>query len=362
MSDTVFPTLRKIQKTPLRDLVRGRISQRLDWAARVAAAGLPPSAAQLISRVIKRTRLFRLEKADVANELTAHFLDGLARENSVEQLISKFGDERLAARLIRITKRRGRPWPWRLLSLFLRGIALVVGIYAILLIRFCVGHPTCSVDYLALVNGPIAQTASSERAWPLWRQAILQCTSSSQRESRELVFAETIFPADDEKPDWGEAVKWLDAHAGAIKIARDAAQKPALGFILGPNGSANDPEMHFPRASEVAGEPLISVLLPQLTYLRSMAKVLSLDSKLAAERGEDARVENDLLAMLSLGRQLRGADGFLITQFVALAVDRIALDRLQWVLFNKPNLLKDEALLAWRMDSPLRASPRTWLH
>jgi hypothetical protein len=346
MSDGAFPTFQKISQTPLRDIVRGRLTGRLDWKRHLAAANLPEEAAGLIRRVVQRTRLFRLEKAAVADELIAHFLDGLAAGSTAGQLVEKFGEERIAARLIRRAKRRGRAWPWQVLSIAIRVLAVVLTIYAVLLVRFCLGHPTPTVDYVAKLNEPISQTAESDRAWPLWRQAILGFSDGITLDG-SLKFSEAVFTDRDEKPPWSETVQWLDAHVSPIATAREAGRKPALGFILGPHGSEDDPEMHFHPVGQVTGEPLICVFLPHLNYMRAVTMVLTLDARLAAERGDTQRVEADLMSAFGLGRQLDISDGFLITQLVGLSVDGVALDRLRFVLLNYPHLLSDDQLIGF---------------
>jgi hypothetical protein len=343
MSYSAFPTFRRISQTPLRDLLRCRISGRLDWKSAVAAAGLPKPATELIRRVVKRTRLWRLEKAAVANELAAHFSDGLAAGSNAGQLIETFGDEQVAARLIRRAKRRGRPWPWHVWQFSVRVMALVLAIYAVVLIRFCVGQPTVSVDYIARLNAPIAAILQSDRAWPLWRQAILACADRAQDGS--VVFPEAIMGKGQEKPAWPETVKWLDQHAVDIEVARQAGGKPAMGLVLGPGGPADDPVLGLHVASPGYRESLFGILLPHLRCLRVMALVLSLDAKLAAERGEPARVEADLMSMAGLSRQLRNADGLLVTQLVALGVRNQALSRLRSILLDQSGVIMDGQLI-----------------
>src|SRR5688500_15815926 len=105
MSDAVQPGfLRRLRYTPLLDLLRGRVSGRLDVRRRLDASALPPAARVLVGRVVKRTRLWRVEKLDVAEELVSHFADGLAAGESADDLVAAFGDERQAARLIRRAK------------------------------------------------------------------------------------------------------------------------------------------------------------------------------------------------------------------------------------------------------------------
>ena len=81
-------TLRRLRFTPLTDLLRGRLSGRLDVRARIDATGLPAPALALVRRVVRRTRLWRAEKVDVAAELAAHFADGLEAGATVDELVA----------------------------------------------------------------------------------------------------------------------------------------------------------------------------------------------------------------------------------------------------------------------------------
>ena len=63
-------------------------------------------------QVVRQTRLWRNEKVDVANDLVAHFQDGLAFGHSPDDLLRTFGDPQAAAQLIRRAKRRNRALFW----------------------------------------------------------------------------------------------------------------------------------------------------------------------------------------------------------------------------------------------------------
>ena len=73
------PFLRRLRYTPIRDLLRGRISGRLDLKAQIDAADLPTSAKQLVARVVRRAQLWPIERADVADDSLERLalLDGL---------------------------------------------------------------------------------------------------------------------------------------------------------------------------------------------------------------------------------------------------------------------------------------------
>ncbi len=342
MAEAVGKQGGSIWSTPLRDLVRGRVTGRLGWRARLLAAALPGPATQLISRVVRRTRLWRLEKLAVVDELIAHFDDGLASGADVAELIERFGDERLAAKLVRRAKRRGRPLVWHAWSFVCRAAVVLLAIYAVLFIRFWTGRPSPSVDYMARLNQPILSTAESDRAWPIYRQAILALTepgTHGRQFSEILVWLV-------KKPAWSDRIRWLDANSTGIDLVRQAARKTSLGFIFGSRGSQSDPALgsSFEKNAS-SNEPLIAVGLPHLRLLRGLAIALTLDVRRGSELHDDARVLADVRALSGLSRQLRGSNGFLVTDLVALGIDTLMVDLLQRMLSQYPSTLTDAQLI-----------------
>jgi hypothetical protein len=326
----------KLWSTPFRDLLRGRITGRLDWKSPLRA--LPAPLAKAVEHVTRRTRLSRLEKAGVAGELAAHFLDGLESGATPQELIERFGDPKAVAKLIRRAKIRNRPLPWHVWNVCFRAAFILLLIYGAMLIRFCIGKPTPSVDYIARLNAPILAAPAADRAWPIWRQALL----ATGRD-----FSTTMdSKSDPEELPWAQAVPWLEQHSMAIELARQAAKKPLLGFVLGPDGSENDPQLHFVNSKSAGNAaPMITVLLPHLNHLRWMALLLSMDARRATELHDGARLEADLDAIRETARQLRESDGFLITQLVALGLDRLVVDRLGRSLSQHPEVLSDQQLI-----------------
>jgi hypothetical protein len=180
MAEALQPSLaRKVRTTPLRDVVRGRLTGRLDVQGRIEASGLPEPAKRLVARVVRRTRLWRLEKVDVADELIAHFADGLAAGEPVDALIASFGDERRAARLIARAKRRARAWPRQAARALGWLLVLLLVAYAVAAIVFYVGNPSPSGDYLTALNATTLQTPPDQRAWPVYRAALLKLDAAT---------------------------------------------------------------------------------------------------------------------------------------------------------------------------------------
>jgi hypothetical protein len=353
MPDAIQPTLlQKLNRTPMRDLVRGRITSRLDYKTKLAAADLPDSIKSLIQRVVRKTKLWSLEKADVANELIAHFIDGLDSGASAGQLIESFGDQRQAARLIRRAKKRNRPIVWHIFRAIFRAVGLLVVIYLGMTGYFFMGRPSPKTDYIAILNGPMEKVPLDQRAWPLYRQVILNVGMKS---NDDIAHLSDLLLAKPDSGKWPAARDWVQAHQSDLKLIREAAEKPIMGFVLGPHGSAYDPQLwsFTQNDSSLWSGSLISVLLPYLNDLRILTYALDTDAKLACQQGDSQRFMQDITAMIHMADQIQGHD-FLVTDLVAIGLRSQGVDEIDAVLIKFPSLLSDAELqqLAHRLAKP----------
>lgn len=339
--------------TPLRDVVRGRLTGRLDILRACEQAALAPPLRDLVLRTVRATRLWRIEKADVASELIAHFRDGLESGRSAEQLIASFGDPALAARLIRSTKRRSRPIPWKLWLLAWKSVAafllLCVLGYGVLFVRFHSGRTVLATNTLAQLNAPIQAIPPEERAWNRYKDAIrasvrLPDTLGSPQAQWPLVPPESRFRA--------EAVAYLQQNAAAIEHLHAAAAMPRLGYILADHVRPDDPwydPMQPPPAWERPewkdNPPIIGVLLPSLGEFRRFTQLLMFDSLLARESGDAARVVRNIGTTIAMAEQTRDLP-FLISDLTALAIAAVACREIDATLHTAPNLLSEEQLVA----------------
>jgi hypothetical protein len=329
MSDSV---LRRLRYTPARDLVRGRISGRLDVKGAIEASALPPEAKEIVRRVVKRTRLWLSEKVEVAHELIAHFADGIESGANVETLIKKFGDERKAAKLIRRAKKRNRPLPWHILRALGWVIVALLTIYAFLAVRFVLGRPTPKVNYVALMNQPGLSMPEAERAWPLYRQAILQL---GEREKKEAVDRlNQVFDARPGASDWEQVGPWLTEHQKVIELTRAGADKAIVGFILGRHGSIDDPQLYPGLAQRMSNDEglVVSVLLPHLSDIRVLANAVTADARFARHQSDARRVMSDIEALLKLSEQMHRDSNVVVVDLVSLAIHAVALETIEGVL------------------------------
>jgi hypothetical protein len=339
MPEAIEPSLRrKLWMTPWRDLLRGQLTLRLDVAAHIHAAQIPEQAKAVISAVVRRTRLWRSEKVAVAEELVAHFADGLEAGESIERLIERFGDQRRTAKLIRRAKVRNRPRAWRATGVVVRLVEILLALQMVLAAYFFAGHPSPKVDYLAQLNQPVLWTPQDQRAWPLYRQAILKSSDYHPPKFNHDFFVDDFQPGG---LGWPWMTRWLRQHAEALELAREAAAKPALGFVFGVHGSSDDPAV-FPELVQWHQEDF-PVLLPYLNQIRHLSDLLTKDAELARQERDAPRFSRDVAAMLGMAEQLRSGS-FILGGLVADGIRWEALQDISDVLTAQPGLLRDSDL------------------
>src|SRR5688572_11784064 len=267
MSDTAPNSIwYRLRYTPLRDILRGKMTARMDLHRLLDEATVPASVRDLVYEVVKNTRLWRLERLEVAQELLAHFSDGIASGVSPELLVQRFGNERQAAALIRRAKRRNRPLPWHLMRGFGWSIGAVFLLYFGVAFSFLLRAPSPRVNYVANINKEIERTPLEDRAWPLYRRVLL-----SVPEAREQSFNATDFRGKGS----ARALDIVRKHPQELELLREGAAKPTFGFLFGATGSAFDAELSPhekpPQVDPRTGEDLANAALPSLRMLRSLS-------------------------------------------------------------------------------------------
>jgi hypothetical protein len=369
--------LRSLRTTPMRDLARGRVTGRLDLRQLLASSTLPETLRRLVAVVVRRTRLRRLERMDVARELVEHFEDGIEAGASADELAADFGDPRVAATLIRRGMKRKRSWFERAV----RRTALVAGLFfagfvAIYLV-FAVRHwnqpVRIDVDYVAKIRAESAGASPEERGWPEIRAAMTELrelagpadghrdqpmsslvevalTASVPPWSAAVMPSSPEIPADD-APTREACEAFFDRATPLIGGLRDATSKPVLGFDMGVDGGGNEADRMFlgldppaPAADPtILDGSVIELQFPYYATIRLATRVLSVDARRAAERGESARFVDDVEAMFGLGRQVR-TPTILIGQLVGMSIERLAFATILDVLAHRPEAFDTVAL------------------
>ena len=339
----------RVRYTPLGDLIRGRVTARLDLKGMIAASDLPDPLPQTIHTVTRKTRLWRREKLDIARELIDHFRDGLAVGRSAEELIASFGDANQAARLMRRAKRRARPLAWHVGHRAAQAVGLMFGavllLYVGLLIRFQFLRPNIAWNYTAEINAEALAVPEEDRAWPLYREALSRLRKPAEGlDWNELIAAR---PGDE---SWPAMAAYLDDHGDVLRLLRKAAEKPRLGFYYGNADDYRSPledslisyPIMWPPESE---NPMVmSMSLGHIQYLRTLATVLRSDALRAAEAGDSSTVYADITAQLALAEHARDTTPSLVTDLMAFALFVMPLWTLDEILIEHRDALSDKQL------------------
>lgn len=338
MTADVRPTESIASRSPLLRLLRGERGTPSRWNAVIDAAALPGEVRTLVTRVVRRAGGSNAERVDTARELIAHFTDAIAAGSSADEAVRAFGDERLAARLLRraIWRKRGllrKSWWWSTRAVAAGFAFLVLG-YAWLAARFFLATPTIAVDYTAKVKALASQDAAGPPAWPLYREALIALKPIEQRSlvNHGTGAADEEHPlnaADPGTPSWEDASIALGEARPHLALLREAAQRPSLGLRIGefqPEDAAlfGDDLYRQCVESTTQGNALSATLLPHLSPSRLAARWLSCDALHAAHEGDGDRAAADIEAIMGIARQVRGM--FLIEQLVANAIAALAFD------------------------------------
>lgn len=333
----------RLGRTPLGDLLRGRISGSMDARQQTSQAQLPADLAELVFRAAHGTRLRHREQHEIAQELIAHLLDGLAAGESPQWLREQFGNPAAVARLLRWSHLRRRSQPRRLLR---RGFQATVGLLLLLvaavvflIVRHTTSRPTLAHDYLADLNQGDQSVPPGDRAWPLYRDALMKLER---------------FPVDDVRlneqaylNDWPAIAAYLKRNRSAFNLARQAAAKPRLGFRYGDPEDAPWLKMLATNtsAANLQQQPLYLLPTPHLDELSRLRRLLLADSRRAIAEDEAEVLLDDLQTLLGLANHLRDGRPVLLTELRAFACFGTMLQLLGRALTENPSLLSDEALV-----------------
>ena len=342
-----LPYWRMVLWTPVSEILRGRVTGPIARSKAIDAVELPATLETVVADVVGRTRLWSGEQRDIKRELSAHFADGLASGRSAEQLIADFGDPSQAAALLRRAAKRNRPWPWHAMRFALRASVATLGVilllYGLMALRFYFGRPTISSDYRLQLNAAASGVPDSDRAWPLYREALFRLPKDLPEAVTSSDYSRMPLPGE---RGWDTVEAYLRESAPAFEFARRAAGRTGMGLVVGYPWRGEDQKL-WPASiiderefTSPEGHGMISVLLPHLSSLRTLSRALGWDMQRAAATGDGPTVLADLRAILGISKHVRETPT-LINDLVGLSVFAIARDRTDAILAQKPELLSD---------------------
>lgn len=347
-------------------------ARRITAEALISAADLPTPVAERIASIVRATRLWKSERADIARELIAHAHDALSAGRTPEDTADSLGDPATIAKLLRRSARRKRPWHWhaRHRTLQALGIALLatIGAYTILFIRFNTGSPSITHNYLAELNERNNAYTDDQKALPAfealhlaWSPQVGQLyeIDAEYRKAEGLtdqpqnITAFEHYPyASPEAPLYD---RLLEAHASVrpqLDVTIAATKRPVLGMLYSDRHEEVTDEdgrtrtVILPPSEEpqLAG-PVIEVLLPALSYARQISQLMAFDATHAAHNNKPDRAAESITAVFDTAR-LVGQEHTLIASLVALAIQTMGETVLLQILHDHPNLFDESHLTA----------------
>ena len=340
----------RLRSTPISDAIRGELSARLSVAYVIDAADSPAPLPQTIMKLVRRTRLWRRERLEVARELISHFQDGVNAGAAPEQLVRDFGDVDRAAKLIRRAKKRNRPLIWKTAVRTVQAIALLplifVLLYVPIAVRFFMGTPSITHDYLADLNRIAASVPQNQRAWPVYRDALKGLQSPTElvpvTDPTTAPHPAGVKPGDEH---WPVYEQYIRDNADRLALIRKAAAMPGFGFVASTELSPEDAQLWPPPNGNMPpNAPLLySVFLPYLGEMRKLAYMLVIDTRRAAANDETQVVHDNLAAMFGIAKHTR-ENALLIGDLISLAIVHMAFERIGELIAQQLDLFTDDQL------------------
>ena len=377
---------RPIGNQPPKAWIDGELIQKLkrqffsagNWKKRIDKSNLPEPVIELILGVVRRSRLMRFEKYEIATDLIYHFQDGHERGRSYDDLIESFGDSAVASQLFRSSKLRNRP-------MSIKATKGILGIFGGSVVGFIALHffysaavPTPKFDYSNQLNDTVTSVPEDEKAWPKYREIWIKYGLSeggqySDQElyvpdEKELDFTSNprrlVKPSD---PQWPAAVAKLDSIEEVLEMFRQHAHLPHLGTplhidlsrysdedfaALMPGKTRDHQEYDTPWGLEVdvsddatrlINQSCVGILLPHIQKFRMFARTFVVDTRLAILQGDQERALSNIKTIFGLSRQV-GNNPILVQKLVAIAIQSEGVQLVQSTLDAHPNFFSNERL------------------
>jgi hypothetical protein len=235
--------------------------------------------------------------------------------------------------------------------------------------------PSITRNYSAEINARILATPESSRAWPIYFEALremgkvpldLQSSLEKPGETSDPSKRVDTWPQHPGDERWPIAAAWVnDRHAAVEKIRRASAMEH-LGFPLYDQlpdeyrkYSEDATTLATPSPPRAENPILVSILLPYLGNFRQMARVLTVDARIAAEQHDADRFVADIRAMCGIAHQCDEVNT-LINKLVQVAILALAINTAQEPLasdFLDETHLRDLAHIFATFDDGVLQAP-----
>ncbi len=205
---------------------------------------------------------------------------------------------------------------------------------------------TLSVDYIAKINEVASSVPESERGWPHYRSAAIALQSNPEP-STFFIENELETPQWTHEAGWDHFDTWIQEHDETLRHLQRATSKEVFGYISSGKVSEEDkelwPDQYASQGEGPYGETVLEILLPQLSPMRNLARLLLVDAKDAASKGDTDRCLKDISAMLQIGIHVR-QPSLLISDLVSLSIFNLVFQTIGQILQYEPALFSLEEL------------------
>jgi len=221
-------------------------------------------------------------------------------------------------------------------------------VYAYEFVHFNFAEPTIRRNYVAEHNAKIEEIPLEDRAWPLYRHAII-ALHPIEHEVRMSMRAE---PGD---PAWRTLVEFIDERQRALELFREASQRRVLDVPWEPDIALLMENGHDHRIPKQARRSprVVEVASWYLTDFRRASQLLHAEIRLAVLRNEPGRAAANIATLIRMGAHERVAE-ILLDAFIDQATSHLGIRALLNVQHRDPDFFDDEQLR--QLTSALAAS------
>ncbi len=340
----------RLRETPLSDILRGKLTRQFNLHATIASFELPAPLQAFVIGVARKTQLWPREQLEVAKELAGHFRDGLDAGATPEQLIERFGDVAQAAKMIRRARIRCRPLHWQIRRWSMQSARVIICVfmlwYAVLAFRYFSSSPLISKNYYDEMNAVAKAIPEEGRAWPFYREAILNLRVVPEDWEKHW-WNKSVIPPPIDSTEWRDLSTYVDTNQDVLPLIHQGAKQQQLGYQFGDSSNRKFLKKAIGRDDDlVTSNPmLIEMPFAQLEGLRSLSRLLHADAILAASRGNRDQLTNNIHSLLAISTHCRSNGFFMEEQISRQNLDR-TMKLISDVLSDHPELLTEDQMVA----------------
>ncbi|HEG44735.1 MAG TPA: hypothetical protein ENH94_11885 [Phycisphaerales bacterium] len=295
---------------------------------KISNTDLPPAAIEYIDAVIKKMRYRKKIRADVRAELTAHFEDALRdcdtddeKAKLTADLIAKFGEPKLLAKLIRRGKKRCRPLWQKAFIRFGQFVLILLLLIGLRIAHLGLGRPTISVDYVQWLNELGRQGRDEElNAEPYIRQAMELLGDKENR--RKISDALDILYEHGQVPEDKQVLieEILTTYAEVLDQLRKGAERP---YYWVEYKRQPVPEAKGVLKAYLMAAGVLESIMPDLGRYKTAGQLLGISARWRMNKGDIEGGLDDLFVLQRMGQSLNGR-GLLIEQLVGVSIEAMA--------------------------------------